>query len=207
MLDPEILAKFRKGITIEDVSRSSIAKRLIEDAITESVTGSIPEDCKYDYLQIAYDRGYYIVLGNLKNNVGGHQIQFKEDLSELGFRVDNKGVNYFSAVESIKELLKACVENIKHQARSIEGTICSTYLATAPDGARYGTEEYLEEEFAGFVKEYCDKISEGNNRHISEAFPLDFNLNGNILEYFKQHEIELNDKLHVILSKSQPSGE
>ena len=42
MLDPEILAKFRKGITMEDISRSSIAKRLIEDAITESVTGSIP---------------------------------------------------------------------------------------------------------------------------------------------------------------------
>ena len=68
MLDPEILAKFRKGITIEDISRSSIAKHLIEDAITEAVTGSIPEDCKYDYLQIAYERGYYIGSGNLKNN-------------------------------------------------------------------------------------------------------------------------------------------
>lgn len=202
MLDPEILKSFATGITALDLTCNSAAKRLLEDAITDDVTDTIPEDSRFDFLTINWEKdGFYIVTGRLKDGSGGVLLQFKENMTEVGFRTTNK-LRYFTPLENVKTLMKACVSNIKGKARVLEAEICEHYIDSAPEGVRYGTEEYLENEFKEHVKKVCDEMSRGHKNHITEAFPLNFNLKGDILQYFIDHEVESSDKIHVLPNKA-----
>lgn len=182
-MDPELLKAFIERSGSKSISDNLMAKKLIEFIIEDSVKDALPEKCPYDYVQLVYDKGEYIALGKLKGDKGGHILKFNEDLSSVGFDT-NKGMNYFQPAEPIKELLKACVQNIKSQATYIENLIAKDYTKEV----RFGNLDYLEKEFETFVKCKEMDMEEGNDRPLRNAFPVKFDFKGRLLEYLSEHE-------------------
>lgn len=202
MLNKEILSKFRNGSTDfnKDRASSEIATKLVETAIQKEVTGNMPSKCIYKDAVIAYESGEYLVIGMIGSDMSGHELRFKEDFSEIGFH-NNMGIIQFTPDEELKELLTACVDNIKAKARRLETAMATAYLASSPDGVRFGTEDYLEEEFKEYIQEQFNEMNSVMHRKVEDSYPFDFNLKGDIAKYFADHGIKCGKALHVLVCK------
>ena len=187
------LLSLTRDETLENLRRNNLIFRIAREALYNAITGEVMDSNIYENAFVTWDRkrNAYILVAQEK--AGSIAISFPDAYNATILR---DGVNDFVVqvlLDKTVAVLKQCMAIVDIKTQELEKFIACSYL----EETRFGTVDYLEDEFKEFAKDKMETFTDHSGREVYNHMPFKFNYKGRLKEYLQERGADTTN-LHII---------
>lgn len=187
------LLSLTRDETLENLRRNNLIFRIAREALYNAITGEVMDSNIYENAFVTWDRkrNAYILVAQEK--AGSIAISFPDAYNATILR---DGVNDFVVqvlLDKTVAALKQCMAIVDIKTQELEKLIACSYL----EETRFGTVDYLEDEFKEFAKDKMETFTDHSGREVYNHMPFKFNYKGRLKEYLQERGADTTN-LHII---------
>ena len=187
------LLELTRDETLENLRRNNLIFRIAREALYNGITGEVMDDGIYDEAFITWDRKRNAYILVAREKTGNIAISFPDEYTATILRDGVNDLVVQVLLDKTVAVLKQCIALMDIKTKELEKHIARSYLKET----RYGSIDYLEEEFKEFAKDKMETFTDHSGREVYDHMPFKFNYKGRLKEYLQENGADTTN-LHII---------